>query len=125
MSIGSATWDRTRSSPSVTDDVDRGGTDVDAEEAGVPGDLHDRGPPAAAGRGQPGRLDQAELAEALELDGEPRPGQLDRVAQLRPGARPVVAEKPQQARLLRVVRSDDRHPTHLPDESATAYFWVI
>ena len=90
-------------------DVDRGGADVDAEEAGVAGDPHDRGAAAAAGRGEAGGLDQAELDQAVELDREPGPGQLDRVAELGPGARSVVAQQPQEPRLLRVVRPHHRH----------------
>ncbi len=101
-------------------DVDRGGADVDAEEAGVAGDPHDRRTAAAAGGGQAGGLDQAERDQPVELDREPGPGQLDRVAELGPRARSVVAQQPEQARLLRVVRPDDRHAAPRVPRSRTA-----
>ena len=92
-------------------DVDRGGADVDAEEPQLRGQPDDGGAAAAAGGGQPAGLDQPELREPVQLDGELGPGELDRVAELGPGDGAHVAQQGEEERLMAVLRPD-RHPSH-------------
>ena len=98
--------------PAVGDgDVDRGGADVDAEEAQAAGQPDDGRAPAAAGRGQAAGLDQPDLGEPVELDGELGAGQLDGLAELGPAHRAVVAQQAQQRGLVRVL-GPHRHSPH-------------
>ena len=83
--------------PAVGDrDVDRGRADVDAEEAQAGGEPDDRRPATAAGGRQARRLDQPDLGQPVELDGELRPGEVDGLAELGSADRPVVAQQPEQ-----------------------------
>ena len=98
--------------PGVGDgDVDRGRADVDAEEPQPRGQPDDGRPAAAARRGQPARLDQADLGEPVQLDGELRAGEVDGLAELGPADRALVAEQAQQLGLVRVLRAN-RHLPH-------------
>ena len=70
-------------------DVDRGGADVDADEPQLAAQPDDRRAPAAAGGRQPAVLDQPEVREPVQLDGELGPAELHGVPELGPGDAPM------------------------------------
>ena len=68
-------------------------------------------PASTAGGGEPAGLDEPDVGQPVELDGQLGPGQVDGVAELGARDRPDVAQQVQQVRLVGVLRPD-RHSLH-------------
>jgi hypothetical protein len=111
-SAGAETRESRRSSPSVM------ATSIDVAPMSTPtkrselasATTCERRP--AAGRREAGGLDEAELGEPVELDGDLRLRQLHGLAELGAGLRASVAEQAQEASLVPVLRSH-AHPPHV------------
>ena len=69
------------------------------------------GATTASGGGEPAGLDEAEVGEAVQLDGQAGPGQADRLGELGAADGAVVAQPAEQRRLVRVLGSR-RHVSH-------------
>ena len=101
-------------------DVDRGGPDVDADEAQGPGEAHEVRAPPPAGLRETLRLDQPELDEPVQLDGDLGLREPHRLAELGAGRLAPVAEQTQQTSLVTVLgpRADSVHPASAPPRAA-------
>ena len=92
-------------------DIDRGGADVDAEEAQLGGEPDVVRAAAAARGGESVGDDEPGLQQPVDLHGELGTGEVDLIAQLGTGVGASVAQQAQQPRLMRV-RGSSRHASH-------------
>ncbi len=93
--------------------IDRGGADVDAEEAQVGREADVVRTASAARGGEAVGDDEAGLQQPVHLDGEFGAGEVDLLAELGAGVGTAVAEQPQQARLV-CVGGSCGHASHAP-----------
>ncbi len=91
--------------------VDRGGADVDAQEAQPRREPDVVGAASAARGGESVGHHEPGLQQAVYLHGQLGAGEIDQVSQLGAGVGAAVAQQPEQSGLVRV-RGSSRHPSH-------------